>query len=98
MENVKKFLQLGEEFPGVLSVSVGQIGKPVNDELIVRRGCKFLLEQRPDSSPSFLCRRELEVTNRRRKPFFCLTSKAKSEICEHCSVIPVVGNLAFINP
>jgi hypothetical protein len=90
MQNVEEFFQSGEKLPWVLPWLMGQIGQFVDDELIVRCGCKLLFEERANPSPSFLSRCEFEVANCRRKPFFCFTAETKSKVRKcHC-VVPVV--------
>jgi hypothetical protein len=90
MQNVEEFLQSGEKLPWVFTWLMGQIGQSIDDELIVRCGCKLPFEERANLSPGFLSHHEFEVANCRRKPFFCLASETKSKVHKcHC-VIPVI--------
>jgi hypothetical protein len=45
----------------------------------------------------FLCRRQLEMADHRPEPFVCLAAECKPEVGECRDVVPLIGDLAFID-
>jgi hypothetical protein len=48
------FVKPTKEIPHVFCLLHGQVGEAIQDELVIRFGGKFSLEQRRDDRPSFL--------------------------------------------
>jgi len=76
---------------------VGKLGQTIDDEFVIRKGSKFLFEDRPIAGPCFMSGRELEVADDRAEPLLCLASKRQSKIGEGGSVVPLVGDLTLVD-
>ncbi len=73
------------------------VGESINDEFVIRKCSEFSFEHRSDASPCFLCRCQLKMPDHGAEPFICLAAECEPEVGERRDVIPLVGDLAFVD-
>ncbi len=76
---------------------MGEVSEAVDDEFIIGASREFLLEQWANPCPRSLSCSELMQSHCAGEPFVRFSSEAETEMGVRCSVVPVIGDLAFVD-